>query len=324
MKGTSFDARVGVLRALLVLSSLATVIALLAPSVASAAECTDTWTGPVTGGAWGTAANWSGKHVPTGSDVACIGSGNTVKVASGTNMGGVAQGEGGLLISGGSFELTGTGGASEIGSLTMSGGTLKGSGTLTIGKTLSWPSEAWMTGAGNTILASGATASATLGGGAHLEGRHFINEGTFELASGSIRMSEGAELVNSGIFDANSTSTLALYGGPIVNSGTFQKTSGTATTEVYAPIENKGTVFSKEGNLKFVAGGSSTSSAQWESTGGGHVVFGGNNFSLKGGALVGPIAIKGSTFGGSPPLPVVSTEGISGTTAELGKSKTGP
>lgn len=303
---------------LLVLSSLVVLVAVLVPSAASAAECTDTWTGPATGGAWGTAANWSAKHVPTAADVACIGSGNTVNVASGTNVGGIAQGEGAVSISGGSLELVSTEAASKIRVLSISSGELKGAGTLELTESLNWTSGATMSGTGSTVIKSGATATASLGGTGNLVKRRLVNEGTFMQASGNIYLSEGAEIINSGVFDANSSITPTLAGGKIVNTGTFQKTSGTLTTQIATRIENEGTVASSEGILRFTSGGSSTGSSQWESTSGGHhLVFGGNNFSLKGGALVGPIAIRGSTFGGSPPLPVVSAEGISGTAAEL-------
>lgn len=284
---------------------------------AQAAECTNTWKGG-SEGAWGTAANWSTSKVPGPTDVACIGSGATVTRSSGTAEVAAIQGEGALSISGGTTSLLSTEILSTIGSLTLSGGTLQGSGSLSIANALTWKSEATMAGSGSTIIQPGATMSTPMGGSAAwIKERHIVNEGTFSQSAGTIRMSEGAQIVNTGIFNANSTVNPAFVAGTIINKGTFQKASGTLTTEVATRIENEGTVAAKEGNLKFTSGGSSTGSAQWESIGEGHVVFGGNTFSLKSGALVGSIAVRGSTFGGSPPLPVVSGEGISGTSAEL-------
>jgi RHS repeat-associated protein len=317
MRGPLVGRRPGRLFILSVLSSSLLLVAVLGPSTASAAECTDTWKGPAEGN-WATASNWSTSKVPAATDVACIGSGKAVIVNSAAQVAGAVQGEGLLSLQAGSLSLASTEVGSSINSLFMLGGTLQGSGTLTVEKTLSLKSESWMAGAGATIVAPGATVSATLGGALYLQGRHLINEGTFEQASGGIRLSEGAELVNTGTFNANSTSAPAMLGGAIVNSGIFQKTSGKEVTEVSTRIENSGTVSSKEGTLKFVSGGSSIGSAQWESSSGGHHLnLGGGNFSLKGGTLIGPILIRGWIFKGAPPLPVVSAEGIVGTGADL-------
>src|SRR5690348_3886727 len=65
-------------------------------STASAAECTDTWTGPAEGG-WQVAANWSAGHVPTEADVACIGAGKTAWISSPQSVG-VVQGAGSLYL----------------------------------------------------------------------------------------------------------------------------------------------------------------------------------------------------------------------------------
>lgn len=301
-----------------VVLGFALAVALLSPAAASAAECTDTWKGPAEGN-WTTASNWSTSKVPGSTDVACIGSGKAAIVSAGASVVGAVQAEGLVSVQGGSLSLASTEVASSISSLFMLGGTLQGPGSLSVTGTLTWKGEATIAGSGSIVIPPGATMmTAGLGGSAAwIKERHIVNEGTFLQSAGTIRMSEGAQIVNTGTFDANSTVNPAVVAGTIVNKGTFQKTSGALTTEVATRIENEGAVASKEGNLKFTSGGSSTGSAQWESTNGGHVVFGGNKFSLKSGALVGPIVIRGSVFGGSPPLPVVEAEGISGISAEL-------
>src|ERR1700720_4679839 len=89
------------LRSVGLLVALFTVFLLL-PSIASAAECTNTWTGPAEG-TWQTSANWSAGHAPTSTDVACIPTGKTVTVSEGSNLTGTVKGEGTLRISGGSL-----------------------------------------------------------------------------------------------------------------------------------------------------------------------------------------------------------------------------
>lgn len=146
--------RLGCLAALLV-----TVLA-LAPAGASAEPlCTDTWTGPGEG-TWQTAADWSAEHVPTSTDVACVGAGKTVKVNEGADQAAVVQGGGALSISGGSLELAG--GLEEGGhlnSLTLAGGTLEGAGALRVSAAFSWTGGT-MSGSGSTVLESGVTSGA--------------------------------------------------------------------------------------------------------------------------------------------------------------------
>ena len=112
----------------------------LAPAGASAESlCTDNFTG-ASEGTWQTASNWSTGKVPTSSDVACVGSAKTVKVSSGSQVAGVLQGEGAVVISGGSLELTNTLEASSIRALVLSsGGTLTGAATVKVTGSLEWP-----------------------------------------------------------------------------------------------------------------------------------------------------------------------------------------
>jgi hypothetical protein len=156
------------------------VLAAILPAAAAAAECTDTWTGPAEG-SWSTVANWSAGHVPNSSDVACIGSGKTVNITSGSNQTAVVQGEGTLTIKESSLELTSASESSTLANLTMFiTSTLKGAGTMRVSKSLAWKNESTMSGSGTTVILSGATATTSMELVARLK-RRFINEGTFTM-----------------------------------------------------------------------------------------------------------------------------------------------
>ena len=134
---------------------LVAVAALLLPGIASAAECTDTWTGP-SGGEWQLAENWSAEHVPTAEDVACIPKEGTAKVTEGTQYTELLQGEGDLTITGGSLGVLGTGEFSNIGTLHLSGGALRGPGELFVTSSLTADGGS-MEGAGETVVGSEAS-----------------------------------------------------------------------------------------------------------------------------------------------------------------------
>src|ERR1700759_1537680 len=137
---------------LLVLSSLVVLVAMLAPSTASAAECTDTWVGPSEGN-WQNTYNWSTESVPTSTDVACIGAATTVKVNSGTNHVAAVQGLGGLLIQESTLEVLSTETVSEIADLTLGyRAGLAGPATLEVSEHFEWANESVMWGSGVTVL----------------------------------------------------------------------------------------------------------------------------------------------------------------------------
>ena len=223
------------------------------PSGASAEPlCTDTFTG-ASEGTWQTPANWSTGKVPTSSDVACVGSGKTVKVSSASQVAGVLQGEGGVSISGGSLELTNTLEESTIHTLHLSGGTLTGAATLKVSVSLSWTGGT-MSGSGTTV--SSATGSKEESSEVTLAQRTLVNEGTFTLSKGSIEMREGAEIKNSGTFVANAGGTVLRVGEgaapSFVNTGTLQKTSS-VETDLNVNFENQGTVNALTGEIVFTS-----------------------------------------------------------------------
>jgi hypothetical protein len=107
-------------------------VALASPGGASAASCTDTWTGGAGDGLWGSAGNWSTSSVPGSADVACIGSGVTVHVTAGTNETGVLEDQGSLVVSGGSLAVEEAVEPSDVAGLTLSGGALSVAGSLDV------------------------------------------------------------------------------------------------------------------------------------------------------------------------------------------------
>jgi RHS repeat-associated protein len=291
------------------LAGLVAVVVLTVPAVASAATCTDTWTGP-SEGSWGTAADWSLGTVPASSEVACIGATATVNVTEGTNQAAVLVDEGGLVISGGSLELTSVSEASTTSSLTQHGGTLTGAGTLDVSGSFVWGGGT-MSGSGSTVLDTGVSGTIETGY-ADLSERSFINHGTVAYTKGLFEMANGATITNTGTFMANSEWGAALFRGSparFVNTGTFTKTEGKDTTLVEIEFENKGTVDAATGSLAFDGGGSSDSSAEWSASEGRFVGFTGGSFVLSGGSLHGVIGVSAGT---------VTVEGaLSASTARL-------
>jgi RHS repeat-associated protein len=268
--------------------------ALVLPAGAAAEPvCTDTWTGPAEG-PWTTAEDWSTGIVPTSTDVACIGTGKTVKVTEGANHTGVVQGEGALVISGGSLEVANALEASKIKALTV-GGTLTGAGTVDVSSSFTWASGT-MSGTGSTVVMSGA--SGVIEYGDVLEGRSLVNEGTTTLVTataGRITESEGAQIKNSGTFKANAESSppeikKGTGTASIVNTGTFEKAEGTGTTEVAVSFENLGTATSQTGTLIFAGGGSGTAGT-WSASEGASLVFHTGSFSLNGDTFSGAITL---------------------------------
>jgi RHS repeat-associated protein len=233
------------------------LVVLALPTWASAATCTDTWTGPAEG-SWNTAADWSLGTVPTSSDVACIGPKTTVESFEANNAG-VLQVEGTLVISGGSLEVTNALEASTIATLTMTGGALKGAGTVDVSGSFT-SAYAEMRGAGLTVILPGASASIGVAGGVlELVERTLVNEGTLTLGEGKLSENEGARVENSGTFIANADEGTGQIGNPtgtasFVNKGIFKKTAGTKHTEIGVYFENLGTVNAATGSFRFSKG----------------------------------------------------------------------
>jgi RHS repeat-associated protein len=283
-------------------------LALTPAGAAAESLCTDTWTGPGEG-SWRTAANWSGGHVPTSTDAACIGAGKTVNVTEGGNETGVVQGAGTLVISGGSLSVTNALEPSGIHALTLEGGTLTGPGTVDVSSSLVWGSGT-MSGSGSTVVQSAASGNMGAFTNRNLVARKFVNEGTTSLGQGRLLMTQGAELQNAGTFVADSqnespqiaVSPVEGATPKILNTGLFEKTGGPGMTTVGVPFENHGKAKTIEGSLAFVDGGSSNSAAEWAAASGYPIsLSGAASFVFTGGKSTGVIldegviAIEGAT-----------------------------
>jgi YD repeat-containing protein len=167
--------------------------------------------------------------------------------------------------------------ATEISSfadLSLLGADVTGSGTLEDTGMMVWGAGS-MSGAGETLVQGGASASIAAGEGDHCEeaklvGRVFVNDGTVTLGSahrndgGSMAMSEGARLDNAGVFNDDAVgaactpnrSTIVEGEGSktapmIVNSGTFQQSEDEDNKMKYVevPFNNEGTVFGEDKEL---------------------------------------------------------------------------
>ncbi len=260
--------------------------------------CTDTWTGGGGSESWTTAGNWSA-GVPGSTDVACIGSGVTVRVTTGSNSVASVQDEGTLVVSGGTLSLAEESGVSPVDSLSLTGGTLSVSGELDVASSLVSSGNATVSGAGRLVVASGASGSLGAGGCSllTLSGVTLRNEGTVTLGasggvSGQLDMAESSKLENTGTFYAdsypagcvpgsNSASIQSNGGSPSVsNTGTFSADAGGVYAAlVSVPFDNEGTVHVASGVLNPTGGGSSTEGT-WTTASGTEVGFTTGSFSL--------------------------------------------
>jgi RHS repeat-associated protein len=262
------------------------VVALCLPAVAAAEPvCTDTWTGPAEG-KWAEGSHWSLGHVPSASDVACVGSGKTVEVIEApTAVAGVLSGEGTVVLHEGTLEVKSALEASNIKALKIKfAGVLKGAATLDVTGTLTWEAGE-MAGSGSTILKSGATG--TISGNTHLETRSLVNEGTLTIASGSLTLEVGGMVSNSGTVNDNDTTGSGVTKGPgtpgsVTNTGTWRKTEGSGQTLVEPSFANEGTVSAEAGKIEFRGGGTSGTShtGSWSASAGAEILLAEGTYSL--------------------------------------------
>jgi hypothetical protein len=181
--------RIGVLVAL-----LAAVLAIGPASASAEPLCTDTWIGP-SEGSWGTAKDWSTGALPTSTEVACIGAGDTISVTEGTT--GVLEAKGTVVIPAGKLEVANALETSNVASLTVSGGILEGAGTVDVSGSMSW-SAGELAGSGSTVILPGVSAVLEGSEHRHLGGHLLVNEGTMTLSGGHLSLAEGSELKNVG------------------------------------------------------------------------------------------------------------------------------
>lgn len=279
------------------------LVVLLTAASAQAAECTNTWKGPVEG-EWATVANWSAGHVPNESDVACIGSGKTARVKASATVG-VVQGQGSVEVAGTSvFSVTNSTTASKLSVLAIAkSATLTGPGNVEVSSAFYWLGEGKLSGTGSITVLPGATATKGLvEGTGSLVGRRLVNEGSLTLAAGnsSFSMSEGAELVNKGIVSIETGTVVTIAAGSgsssIINTGIFQKVAVAVSENVIqVPFHNEGTAkVTVNTKLAFTGGGTAGPLSKWETSGNGWIKFGGGSFALSGGTFEGQFFVWGA------------------------------
>ncbi len=135
----------------------------------------------------------------------------------------------------------------------FSNGELSGSGDVTVTNVLDWTGGA-MSGAGKTIIPTGATLNISVTNSVHYLNRMLENNGTTTWTGGVLDMSDGM-FQNNGTFTANSDSTLDSYGrtgtNVFQNAGTFVK-QGTGTTQFR--VSSTGVTFNNADNVDVQAG----------------------------------------------------------------------
>ena len=238
---------------LLVAIGIAALTAVPASASAETFEqvCTNTWNGP-SGGSWGISADWSAKHVPTSSDVACIEGGKVVKIEAGTSAGpGVIQGEGTVAIESGSLEVANALESSKIASLIQFKGTISGPGTLEVYSSLVVERGA-MSGSGSTVILSKASAAL---GSLGLKERLLLNEGTATLheAGGTFQEQSGAEFKNMGTAFASEL-LRGESGTSVVNTGRFENAASEPLPIEQLTFENLGTLSGVSAPIRFMSG----------------------------------------------------------------------
>jgi RHS repeat-associated protein len=244
----------------LALAASALLLACL-PTLASAAECTDTWTGPAEG-SWTAAVNWS-SGTPGEADVACIPAGKKVNVvAAGLNQVGGLQGEGTLVLRESTFKVLSTEQAWSIGSLKLEyEANLTGPATLEVRNAFEWTTEGTMSGAGVTVL--GPSSVSTIGKANSpftINGRTVVNEGTTtQVNYGTLRPIEGGVFENLGTYTINKLegSLWQIHSegaeSGFVNVGTFENVG--VGVNLQTNFTNLGTIKAAAGKINFEESG---------------------------------------------------------------------
>lgn len=169
-----------------------------------------------------------------------------------------------ITLSSNSGSLNVISGTMTIETLTLVAGEVTGAGTLKISSSLLWTGGGYyssfsgMTGAGETVLQHGATAT-IMHEVVKLVNRKFLNEGSVVFENSELYEGGTAVLDNAGTFVDNSE-----YGSPqinyepgtssavFVNVGLLEKTAGTGKAVVEPKFENYGTVRALTGAFEFL------------------------------------------------------------------------
>jgi hypothetical protein len=182
-----------------------------------------------------------------------------VLFSSGTSnvLGSFAPG-GTVTVSGGTVNF---GSSVDLGALTFTSGTITGSGTVTVEGTVNWTGGT-MSGSGSTVTNDTVNVSNPSFFGPTLDGRTFVNNGTFVFTgTGGFSVANGAVFNNSGTFLYQTNAQLSGSGGAVFNNtGDFQKNSSSGTSIVNFTFNNDGTLEVQTGTLNFSSSGESSGS----------------------------------------------------------------
>ncbi len=291
--------------------------ALLAPQ-AKAAPPVDTYTGS---GDWGTAANWSA-GIPTSSDVAQWGAGDTVTVSSGDAVQADSIKGGILDVSGGTLYLASATDQSTLTSLTISNGDLSGASgqTLKVAGDIDWASapgsRASLNNANGGQLAIVQTGShnCTIGG----SGQDVIYGGSLDAGSNPITIS-ASDLTGPGSVTLSTSGTVSFtqasyqndWLGVTIAAGGFV-TSGAVSAPVFS--------LHLTGSQGEIAGGTLTVAGLNTDPDSTLKIDPGAALSTAGGTISGTVAGGALIESGPQTMTVDSTAPWSGSLAVIGGS----
>ena len=286
-------------------------VAATAAAARIAHACTDSWVG-ATSGSWSASANWSRGAVPAASDVACVGSADTVQVTAGSNTAGALLDAGSLSISGGTLQLTSTGDDSRLASLALGAGTLGGPAGVEVYGSFNWTDSGALTGSGTTVLQPGSSALINAESGCNpmslAGGRTLLNETTLTYQWGTLFMSEGARLQNKGSLvlatqSACFTPQIQLPAGnttakpSIVNNGAVVAAGHGNTYGIGVRFSNQGIVEAHANRLEFSGGGVPRELAEgsWTVESGGTIVLVSGTYWIGEAVNLSAVQVTGAT-----------------------------
>jgi uncharacterized repeat protein (TIGR01451 family) len=250
------------------------------------------------GGNWNTALNWSTGTVPTAANNVVIDANGTytvnLDVAPAFNsltVGGGATGTQTLDLGvGHDVTFTNPGTVTTSGALTFTSSRLLGTGPLTVNGIMNWTADSEMDTTVN--IAAGATLNISGFGTRYINGGTLNNSGTVNWSGGNNISVVNSGVINNlatGLFVATNDQTIYQHccanGQPFNNVGIFRKTVATGTTAIAGSgFNNSGTVDIQSGTFTPTSGG--TSSGVFNATSPGTILFGGNVYTLAGGATL--------------------------------------
>lgn len=174
-----------------------------------------------------------------------------------------------LTLDGGTLTLSGADGTaarraattsveSRLRRLNLDGGTLAGAGPVGVSNNFNWTAGT-MSGAGETRIDEGATATISSGSWVTLRQRQLINQGELTWSTGSVWGMDGAGIDNQGTLHANSEGADGLRSvsgeeSTLTNNGILDKGAGAGSTRIGFQIDNENSVIARAGRLNLEGG----------------------------------------------------------------------